>query len=141
MKKKWKIVLAIVISWVLLLLGVIGYRLYWITQHSEEFTVAGTEFGKARDNAACLQEALVRYKQDRSWGGAFAARTFLEDCLEASHPTPGFCDNVPREKDVMKMFSWISKQCSDAGLAGGNDCRKFFGIVQEYCEKSSRQDN
>jgi hypothetical protein len=118
---------------------VTGARVYLAVRHLEEYTEAGARFGRGKDNAACLQEALSRFKRDDTLGGALAARTFLESCLEASQPTQGFCDNAPREAEIMKMVTWIRNQCSQAGLSSDGNCQKFFTRVQEYCERSDRQ--
>jgi hypothetical protein len=139
MRQRWKIFIAIVVGFILLVSVVTGARVYWLVQNLDEYTEAGSMFGKGKDNAACLQESLSRFKRDDSVGGALAARTFLESCLEVSQPTPGFCDNVPREAEIMKMIAWIRNQCSQTGLSRGNNCQKFFARVQEYCERSNRQ--
>jgi hypothetical protein len=139
MRQRWKNFIAIVIGLFLLVSVVTGARVYWLVQHLDEYTAAGARFGKGEDNAACLQEALSQFKRDNSLGGALAARTFLESCLEASRPTQGFCDNVPREAEIMKAIAWIRNQCSQAGMAGDSNCQKFFTRVQEYCERSKRQ--
>src|SRR5262245_45016823 len=139
MRQRWKIFIAIVIGLFLLVSVVTGARVYWLVQHLDEYTEAGARFGKGKDNAACLQEALSQFKRDNSLGGALAARTFLESCLEVSRPTQGFCDNVPREAEIMKMIIWIGDQYSHAGLASDGNCQRFFGRVQEYCERSNRQ--
>jgi hypothetical protein len=139
MRQRWKIFIAIVIGLVLLVSVVTGARIYWAVRHLDEYTEAGAEFGKIKDNAACLQESLSRFKRDNSLGGALAARTFLESCLESSQPSQGFCDGVPREAEIMKMIAWIRNQCSQAGMASDGNCQKFFTRVQEYCERSNRQ--
>src|SRR5215510_8632576 len=139
MRQRWKIFIAIVIGLVLLVSVATGARVYWLVQHLDEHTEAGARFGKGKDNAACFQEALSRFKRDDSTGGALAARTFLESCLEVSKPTQGFCDNVPREAEIMKMITWIHNQCAQAGLSINSNCQKFFTRVQEHCERSNRQ--
>jgi hypothetical protein len=139
MRQRWKIFIAIVIGLVVLVSVVTGARIYWLVQHLDDYTEAGSGFGKGKDNAACLQEALSQFKRDGSTGGALAARTFLESCLEASRPAQGFCNNVPREAEILKMIVWIRNQCSQAGIAGDGNCQKLFTRVQEYCERSSRQ--
>jgi hypothetical protein len=139
MRQRWKTFIAIVIGLVLLVSVAIGARIYWLVQHLDEYTEAGARFGKGKDNAACLQEALSRLKRDDSTGNALAARTFLESCLEVSRPTQGVCDNVPREAEIMKMSAWIRNQCAQAGLSSNSNCQKFFTRVQEHCERSNRQ--
>ena len=139
MRQRWKIFIAIAVGLILLVSIVTGVRVYRAVQHLDEYTEAGNRFGRGKDNAACLQEALSRHKRDSSMGGALAARTFLESCLEASQPTQGFCDNAPHEVEIMKTIVWIRNQCSQAGMAGDSNCQKFFARVQEYCERSNRQ--
>ena len=143
MRQRWKTFIAIVIGLVLLVSVLVsvatGARVYWLVRHLDEYTEAGARFGKGKDNAACFQEALSRFKRDDSTGAALAARTFLESCLEVSRPTQGFCDNVPREAEIMKMITWIRNRCAQAGLSSNSNCQKFFVRVQEHCERSNRQ--
>jgi hypothetical protein len=140
-RQRWKIFIAIVIGLVFLAPVAIGARIYWLVQHLDDYTEAGARFGKGKDNAACLQEALPQFKQDGSTRGALTARTFLESCLEVSRPSQGFCDNVPREAEIVKMIAWIDNQCSQAGMAGNSNCQKLFTRVQEYCERNIRPRN
>src|SRR5262245_15051569 len=107
MEKRWKNFIIVVTSLVLIALAVTGVGIYWFVRHFDEFIATGeksrtegAEFGKTTDNAACLQEALTRYQRDSSISGTIAAQSFLDSCLEASRPTPGFCDNVPRKAEM-----------------------------------------
>src|SRR5262245_42196666 len=117
MRQRWNNFIAIAIGLVLLVSVATGARVYWVVRRLDEYTDVGVRCGKGKDNAACLQEALSRLKRDNSLGGALAARTFLESCLEVSQPTQGFCDNVPREAEIMKTITWIHNQCAQAGLS------------------------
>jgi hypothetical protein len=139
MRNRWKAFIAIVIGLVLLVSVVTGARVYLAVRHLDEYSEAGDRFGRGKTSAACLQEGLSRFKRDNTVGGALAARTFLESCLASSQPTLGFCDNAPREAEIMKMVTWIRNQCSQAGLSSDSNCQKFFSRVQEYCERSDRR--
>src|SRR5262245_18082366 len=131
MRQRWKAFIAIVIGLVLLVSVVTGSRVYLAVRHLDEYTESGAVFGRGKDNASCLQEALSRFKRDDSIGGALAARIFLESCLEASRPTHGFCNNAPREAEIMKMVTWIRNQCWQAGLPNDGNCQKFFSRVKD----------
>jgi hypothetical protein len=60
-------------------------------------------------------------------------------CLEASRPTPGFCDEVPKATEFMKSAEWRLKQCRQAGLGGDNNCQNLFTPVQQFCELPHRR--
>jgi hypothetical protein len=55
-------------------------------------------------------------------------------CLESSKPTPGFCDDVPKQTEFMKSAEWKLKQCREAGLQHDSNCQNLFTPVQQFCE-------
>src|SRR5260370_37475787 len=128
-----------VCGFVLVVLSVMT-AFYWFSHHGHEiFQKAentyseGTEYGKKTDKRGCVSEALSRYRQNRGITGGIAANRFVRGCLESSHPTPGFCDDVPRSVEILKSASWQVKQCKDAGLSDSY-CNQIFSQVQQYCE-------
>jgi hypothetical protein len=58
----------------------------------------------------------------------------MRACLEASRPTPGFCDDVPRQTEFMKAITWQQRQCQRYGLPPEKQCSQLFGQVQQFCE-------
>ncbi|HEY8461771.1 MAG TPA: hypothetical protein VIM99_15380, partial [Blastocatellia bacterium] len=62
---------------------------------------------------------------------------FLGVCLQASEPSPGFCDGVPPENEALKSINWRLRKCADAGLQGDQGCQQLFSVVQKYCDKSA----
>ena len=145
MSKAAKIIIAVAVSFVILAAGAIGFGLYWWSRHSGELLEAGRkhyeqgqEFGKKCDEQACLNEAITRYKADRGFTGSLATGLFLRGCLEASRPTPGFCDQVPKQSDILKSARWQIEEAKKAGIDDQYG-RQLFSQVQLYCEsKASR---
>lgn len=95
---------------------------------------AAKAFAAGRDNAACLDEALRRAKS-----GGFLdqveASVFLSPCLEASAPTPGFCDGVPSRGDFSGSGRWVELQKNRTGCTSPG-CQSVFGEVQDFCGKA-----
>jgi hypothetical protein len=131
------VVAAIVIA-LLIVAGVVGY--FWWSKHGKEFAesgrqarVEGEQFGEETDDQGCLDEALTRHKRAGGFTQTLAHRLFLGGCLSASEPTAGFCEHVPKRKDVVKSGVWQAKRCTEAGFSDPY-CRQLFGQMQEYCE-------
>lgn len=143
MSKTAKIIIALVVCFLLFVCAVVGFGLYWWSQHRGELLEAGRkhaeqgrEFGKKADEQGCLDEAIVRYKGDRGFTGSISSRIFLRSCLEASRPTHGFCDQVPRQSEIIKSARWQLEQAEKAGI---NDQfgRQLFSQLQQHCESKA----
>jgi hypothetical protein len=150
MSKTWAIVLSIIGG--LLLLGIIAVAgvVYWVYHNKDrwiqsaqqlekaakQFEKEAREFGAKTNNEGCLEETLSRYKRDKSFTGRISTQAFLGFCLQASEPSPGFCDGVPPRNEKMKSTNWALKKCADAGLQNDQGCQQIFGSVQAYCHRS-----
>lgn len=93
----------------------------------------GKTFGGDSDESRCMDEALDRYRADRSMGTAIKTRIFLQGCLDASGGTAGFCDGVPGMFEFSRTVSWRQEKCEQVGLAGDQVCQQLFEEMQKYC--------
>jgi len=132
------LVLGVVIVMVAIVAGVVGYS--WWSKHGRELREAarrahaeGVEHGEETDDPGCLDEALTRHRQSGGLAQALADDVFLKGCLSASERTDGFCDGVPKRRQVMASATWQIKRCAAAGF-GDPFCRQIFVQVQDYCE-------
>jgi len=98
----------------------------------------GTEYGQRTDNEGCLNEAAARQARVEGFGDMIKNGIFMEVCLESSRPTPGFCDDVPRQTEFMKAITWQHQQCKRFGLKPEQQCTQLFQGVQRFCEKRAR---
>jgi hypothetical protein len=151
MSKTLAIILSVIGGLFLLGLIVVGGFVYWFYQHNaklietvgninktvEDAKKEAKEFGVKTNNEGCLSEALARHKRDQSITGRISTQGFLTVCLQVSEHSPGFCDGVPAQKEIMKSVSWRLKKCSDAGLQNDQGCQQIFGAVQTYCNKNA----
>lgn len=144
MSKTVAIILSIIGGLLLLGIIVVGGFVYWVYQNKGKFVQTaeqvlkdGKEFGEKTNNIGCMNEALSRHKQDKSLTGRISTATFLGVCLSVSDPSPGFCDGVPRDDEILKSANWRLKKCSDAGLQNDQGCQQIFGVVQKYCNRSA----
>jgi hypothetical protein len=144
--KALKVILIIGVCIVLLVIVVGGVGVYYLSQHKQEWLEAGNKvmdegekFGRQTDNDGCLAEAITRTKREPGFNAALGHTIFLRACLEASRPSPGFCE-VPKRTEFIKSAQWQQQKCQDAGLAADNYCLQLFTQVQQFCEdKQSKQ--
>lgn len=122
--------------------ALVGAGVYWWTHHSRELIQAGKDavregsaVGKKTDNQGCLDEALSRYRQNQGFAGGISSGLFLTGCLDASRPTPGFCDEVPKPTEFIRAAQWQIRKCEGAGLPD-QYCRQLYAQVQQFCERT-----
>jgi hypothetical protein len=100
-------------------LGIIGlnYLEKTLDESTKQDEIEGRDFGRTVDQSACIAEGMRRSKSigliDLSRGVRLA--TFTDACLEASRPTPNFCDGVPSFWS-MKDSEWGAAECRKAGV-------------------------
>lgn len=95
----------------------------------------GVEYGRRTDNEGCLNEAVARQARADGFTALVKNNVFTRACLEASRPTPGFCDAIPRRTEFMKSIAWQQQQCQRYGLPPEKQCSQLFGQVQQFCEE------
>ena len=141
-----KVLLIVVIVVVLLVVGVVGAGVFWwmrnkdaLMARAKEVVTEGKDFGNHSDNQGCVDESISRYKKEPGFSSAISNSIFMRTCLEASKPTPGFCDGVPGKTEFMKAAEWRRDQCTRIDLAKDSYCQQLFQPVQDYCEHGSRR--
>ena len=142
-----KALLIIGVIILLLVVGVVGVGVYWWTQNKDalmtrakQVATEGQEFGRSTDNQGCMDETISRYKKEPGFRNAISVSIFNRMCLDASHPTQGFCTDVPKPTEFVKSAQWRVAQCTKIGLASDSYCQQLFQPMQEYCAKPSRSD-
>ncbi|HEV2913696.1 MAG TPA: hypothetical protein VGX92_10495 [Pyrinomonadaceae bacterium] len=135
-----KALLIISLCVVLLIIGAVGLGAYWFTKHKDELLKSaqsaraeGVELGRKTDNQGCLSEALRRHREHPGFSDAIANNLFLNGCLDASRPTTGFCDGVPRSTEFIESTRWAVRKCTEENLSDSY-CGQIFTQVQKYCD-------
>ena len=135
-----KVLLIAGVLFVLLIAAVVGFGVYLWKQNGPQFientrkaNEEGVALGRGADNQACLLEAVSRHKRAEGFGEIIATNIFLSSCLRASSPTPGFCEGVPGQTEILKSAQWQTEQCAKHGLALEKQCAQLFAQVQQYC--------
>jgi len=136
---------ALIIAGVLIVLVVVGVILagvWWWSNNKDalmakgkELIEEGQEAGREADNQGCVDQAITRYKSEPGFTNAISSGIFMESCLRVSSPTPGFCDEIPRETEFIKAGQWQLAQCQRVGLSSDQYCRQLFQGVQRFCDK------
>ena len=140
-----KILLAIALAIVLLVVGAVAAGVYWWSRNKDalmarakEVVAEGKDFGGHSNNQGCVDESISRYKKEPGLSTAISTSIFMRTCLDTSEPTPGFCDDVPKETEFIKSGQWRVEQCRSYGLGGDSYCPNLFQPVQQFCGKPTR---
>lgn len=147
-----KALIIIVILGVLLIVGLVGAGVYWWSNNKDALIARGKAqieegraAGRATDNQGCVDQSVVRYKAEPGFTNGIATSVFLQSCLHDSSPTPGFCDDVPKETEFIKSAQWRVAECERVDLSSDQYCQQLFKSVQRFCErravKSSQSTN
>src|SRR5260370_28876337 len=104
-----------------IVVSVVAMGGYWWTHHSRELAEStqkvykeGEEAGRKTDEQGCVDAAVARYKENRGFTGSISTSLYLRSCLDASRPTPGFCEGVPRRIEILKSAPWQIQQATKA---------------------------
>ena len=123
----------------LLVVGAIGAGYLWwvrnkdtIRARARETTAQGREFGNSADNQTCVDETFARYKKEPGFFNAAYYGQFLNACLKASRPTPGFCDEVPAGK-MDKLMTWRAAQCAHYDIPNDQKCQQLLSGEVMFC--------
>lgn len=122
-------------------LGVAAYL--WVDSNKGRFkdkimevAEEATAFAETTDQAGCMAEAEARGKACGAFGlkCEMKAVMFLRICLEEAEPTPGFCDGVPPESDIIESAKWTLEQCGAADTVHNNRCSRLQKPRQGFCQ-------
>ena len=136
------IVLAVMIVLVVGVIAIAGFLIYRnkdaIVANMKEIATEAKEFGEHTDNQGCVVEAISRYKAEPGLRKAISTSIFMRICLDNSKPTPGFCDEVPKQLEFMKTAQWRRDQCQRFDLSRDSTCQNLFTPIQQFCEEGKR---
>jgi hypothetical protein len=138
----WMKVLLIVGGLLVVLLVAAGVATFFVVRRygpalveaGKQTMAEGTEYGRRTDNEGCLNEAVARQARIKGIAEVVKNGIFMRSCLEASRPTPGFCDDVPGRMEFMRAARWQLDQCKRHGLTQEQQCGQLFQQVQQFCE-------
>lgn len=127
---------------VLLVAGVVAGGIFWWSRNKDALIARGKaeidqgrDFGRITDNQGCVDESISRYKKNPGFSGALATNLFMSSCLQNSRLTPGFCDDVPKQTEILKSGQWRAEQCNRVDLSTDGYCQQLFSPVQQFCER------
>ena len=141
-----KALLIVLLVIIVLVVGVVALAGFWFYKNKDAL-VAKTkaiatearDFGRTTDNQGCVDESISRYKADPGFTTAISTTIFMRICLDQSRPTPGFCDNVPRQTEFIKTAQWRIEQCRRVDLSRDNNCQNLFTPIQQFCQAPPSQ--
>jgi hypothetical protein len=137
-----KALIIILVVGLLLVAGVVGAGVYWVA-HNKDALLAkgkqvveeGQEAGRHTDNQGCVDKSITRYKSEPGFTSGISSSIYMQSCLQSSKPTPGFCDDVPKETEFIKSGQWQLAQCQNVGLGSDQYCRQLFQTVERFCDR------
>ena len=139
-----KALLIIVVVIIVLVVGVVIAGVYWISRNKDAWIAKGKEVmtegrdaGRKTDNQGCVDQSISRYKKEPGFASSIETSVFMQTCLQNSRPTPGFCDEVPKQAEFMKTAQWRLEQCRRVDLSSDNYCQHLFTPVQQFCQRQS----
>ena len=127
-------------------IAVAGFGYYFWREHGQQIVDGsrrameeGRDFGRGVDNQRCLDEGITRHKNANGLAELIVVNLFTRTCLEASRPTAGFCDNVPRAIEFVNSARWQREQCERHSLSQERACGQLFQQVQQFCEQRNQR--
>lgn len=129
---------------VVAILGVGGGWYYWSTHKQQLMDSAkalhkeAQDAGKNTDEQGCVELSVARLKKDSGITGSVSSGLFLEFCLQAASPTPGFCDGVPPETEFIESARWRLSKCQGRNV-DTNACQNLMGQIQRYCSSGQHK--
>ena len=140
-----KALLIVIVVIFVLAVGVVaiaGFLIYRnkdaIVANIKEIGTEAKDFGEKTDNQGCVVEAISRYKVEPGIKKAISTGIFMRICLDNSKPTPGFCNEVPKQMEFMKTAQWQRDQCQRFDLSRDSNCQNLFAPIQQFCEEGRR---
>jgi len=100
----------------------------------------GLEYGKGKEQQACLVEALNRHTPTIDPTVQVAKAGFIGGCLISSTPTEGFCRDVLTVNILNQspMIEWAETRCNENGFTDGG-CHQIFLQVISYCAMPKKE--
>lgn len=141
-----KALLIVLLVIIVLVVGVVALAGFWFYKNKDALVAKtkaiateGRDFGRNSDNQGCVDESISRYKADPGFTTTISTTIFMRICLDESRPTPGFCDDVPRQTEFIKTAQWRIEQCRRVNLSRDNNCQNLFTPIQQFCEARRSQ--
>lgn len=141
-----KALIIVVVVVIVLVVGAVVAGVIWVAHNKDawiargkEVITEGRQFGKGTDNQGCVDETISRYKNDPGFTSAISDGIFLRSCLDSSRFTPGFCDDVPKQTELIKTAQWRVAQCKQFDLEKDSNCQNLFTPIQQFCEARARK--
>jgi hypothetical protein len=137
-----KALIIVAVLLVIFVIGIIAAGAFWWSRNKDSLiakgkaeVTEGKDTGRSTDNQGCVDKSVERYKAERGLMSAIGTSIFMQTCLQASRPTPGFCDDVPRQMEFTETGRWRVAQCQRYDMSGDKYCQQLFSPVQQFCEK------
>lgn len=127
----------------LLLLLVCGGYLYYRAHKDEDFAAVkrsmeeGQAFGQNQTSEGCIEEGLRRIHGLSGMLDEVANNLWTSGCLETATVSPGFCDGVPDETEMIKTVSWRLGRCNEHAGVDPQRCQRFMQVWQKACHPSA----
>ena len=137
-----KALIIIVVLLILVVVGIVAAGAIWWSRNKDTLIAKGKaqvsegrETGKTTDNQGCVDKSIERYKLEPGFYNAIGTSIFMQNCLQNSRPTDGFCADVPKQMEFTRSAQWRIERCQHFELSEDKYCQQLFSPVQQFCEK------
>lgn len=144
MKHSTKLLLWIVGGFAALFVVAIVAAVVWVgrggsavMQRAMDAGGEGKSLGALVDARTCVDSGFARHARGEGLSimGSAAERIFLENCLNASRPTPGLCDTVPPAREILRQATWANRECRARRLTDVY-CAGLLEELAAYCGRN-----
>jgi len=63
----------------------------------------------------------------------------MSSCLRTATTPDGYCDNVPKQTDLMQSARWQYAECDRRGWGVNERCARVISTLQEHCARQNAQ--
>lgn len=143
----WWGILLIVFGILVLLVGLgVGGIVWWVASNKDRIVAEGKQsiaegesFGASHDQNACVDETIRKGSACDGVMCEAQTKIFAKTCLTRAQKTPGFCDGVPPQGEIMKTSFWLIEECRRRGKPDNQRCSRLLQVVPEACQRPSAQ--
>jgi hypothetical protein len=118
----------------------IGGFLWWLHANKQRLVdehgaavAEGTAFAAGVDQDECVREAPSRSAACDGLRCEARTQAFLETCVKSAEVTPGLCDPIPPESELLKHAAWRLDQCAKHGQPQNQRCSRVLQAVSRGC--------
>lgn len=126
-----------------LLVGVVGALVYvnrdTLTTRMTAEVDDARAFATTTDTRGCEEEAIRRTVACSGITCGTKGAFFFGACSTGASRTPGYCDDVPSQFDIVRMTTWPTEHCRAPDGTVRDGCIDIASALPQYCDQVRRR--